>query len=180
MTATLKERALVEHEALRLKNEQYYAERAERERTEIVAGCASFVRTQLQLDGPFSFVIEGSMVYFEAEGLPLGYNTSHADYRYREQLYLGLTCPAAATSDPAVHHDLIYERFDGLADLGNLLSQPLIGKQPCWACQVRDEERADSLRAATLIPRAPTPLERIGEALDELVRQAVADYYAQE
>ena len=168
-TNNLVERALSEFKAREEKTAAYLAERAETERRELLEGFRRFVREELELTDVVVDHIEGGMVFFFVESLPLAYRTSTADFRYRQQLYYGLPCQNAGKSSEFLH-ELCYDEFNDLAALGEMLQAT--PRRRCWSCQERDEAISDQ-RAEERRVFAPklTPMDHLRLAISDIVRE---------
>lgn len=171
----LRNAAIAAYQERERKLEQERQERDARERDSLLGEFRGYIERYLSvpLDAAVDVTIEGSMVYFEIDGLHLAYRNWVNDYRFNQQLYLGLPCPNAVA---AVEHTLVYDRFDsGIEGLGRALEQ-LVGSMPCFKCQERAEELNDRTRDDTPVrPRPLNAIEHLTLAMRQIAEEVVQE-----
>lgn len=119
---------------------------------------------------PANVTVSDSLVArTEYQGVKLAHRYT-ADYR--DQLYVELPCPRrdeAGDGEALEHSDMMVEFYD-LASLGDALTTVPPGD--CFKCQERREQEIENAPVKMSTHR-PTPLERLGNAIQDVIDDAI-------
>lgn len=145
-------------------NEAYRIDRAEQETKRLVEYAVQAWQKRLALTiGPERVVVDGGTARTEYEGVKLAYR-----YHDGDQFYAEVPCPRRDDGDGTLEHTDVMVDFYDLAGLGDALTT--VPGRLCYSCQERAENDVGTVPVA---PRAWTPLERLGHAIEAVVQDAI-------
>lgn len=164
-TLFLLDRALDAMQQREQTNEAHRLLQAAQNRTRLLGYAVQAWQKKLTIDvDPEAATVTDGTVRTEYEGVKLAYRYSDGD-----RFYVEMPCPRRDEGDGTLEHGDVMVDFYDLAGLGDAVTT--IPRDLCWKCQERIENGpADTLPVA---PRAWTPLERLGHAIEAVVEDTI-------